>query len=214
LSMACIILARQRGQVDDRQVPIFATCASATPMCRRVFMQSIHGQGDRAPGNGAGAGLTDCMASHTIKAPSDPKLFGPRSEPVSVPPARAVHPRVPPHPGVRRSAGKRGLHLPDSLSRLASQGLRYVVARLRPVATECTTILPSTDPRSTINPQISMPHAASATRESPRTSPATRCMSMWWAGRHWTRERSRCAGSGGSYLPLDFCWSSRGMLLQ
>ena len=111
------------------------------------FMQSIHGQA-LARGNGQAPVCTDCHGIHSIKAHLDPNSS------VSSQNVRADHLRALPRrrsafAGVRRDQTI-GVHLPGQLSRAC-------FARRIPVAANCASchgvhnILPSTDPRSTIN---------------------------------------------------------------
>ena len=124
---------------DLRQVP---------SAIEQAFMQSIHGQAI-ARGNGLAPVCTDCHGIHSIKAHIDSQLLGLGAEPCPAPPAPAVTKAC----GSRRSsafAGNRVSTYLDSYHGLASEGGSAVVAN----CASCHgvhNILPSSDPRSTIN---------------------------------------------------------------
>ncbi|MBZ5600148.1 MAG: cytochrome b/b6 domain-containing protein [Acidobacteriia bacterium] len=123
------------------------TCAKCHQPVKQEFMQSIHGQAI-ARGNGQAPVCTDCHGIHTIKAPTDPNS--------SVSPqnlARITCARC--HEGVRLSQefglpGRRVSTYLQSYHGLASELGSSVVAN----CASCHgvhNILPSSDPRSTIN---------------------------------------------------------------
>jgi cytochrome b subunit of formate dehydrogenase len=135
-----------RSPINKFNVP--ATCGKCHADVQSVFMQSIHGQAI-ARGNGLAPVCTDCHGIHTIKAPSDPASSVSGQNLSTTTCARC-------HQGVRLTqefgvAGGRVSTYLDSYHGLASQGGSLVVAN----CASCHgvhNILPSSDPRSTINP--------------------------------------------------------------
>jgi len=135
-----------RSPINKFNVP--ATCGKCHAEVQGVFMQSIHGQAI-ARGNSLAPVCTDCHGIHTIKAPSDPSSSV-SGENLS----RTTCARC--HQGVQLTqefgvAGGRVSTYLDSYHGLASQGGSLVVAN----CASCHgvhNILPSSDPRSTINP--------------------------------------------------------------
>ena len=135
-----------RSLVNKFNVP--TTCGRCHADIQSVFMQSIHGQAI-ARGNGLAPVCTDCHGIHTIKAPSDPNSSVSDRNLSTTTCARC-------HQGVRLTqefgvAGSRVSTYLDSYHGLASQGGSVVVAN----CASCHgvhNILPSSDPRSTINP--------------------------------------------------------------
>ena len=124
------------------------TCGKCHSQIQTVFMRSIHGQA-LSRGNGLAPVCTDCHGIHTIKAPSDPNSSVSEQNLSSATCARC-------HQGVRLTQefgvlGNRVTTYNDSYHGLASQGGSVVVAN----CASCHgvhNILPSSDPRSTINP--------------------------------------------------------------
>jgi cytochrome b subunit of formate dehydrogenase len=124
------------------------TCGKCHAQIQSVYLQSIHGQAI-ARGNEQAPVCTDCHGIHTIKAPSDPK-----SSVSDQNLSRDTCARC--HQGVRLTqefgvVGNRVSTYNDSYHGLASQGGSVVVAN----CSSCHgshNILPSSDPRSTINP--------------------------------------------------------------
>jgi cytochrome b subunit of formate dehydrogenase len=124
------------------------TCGKCHSQIQTVFMRSIHGQA-LSRGNGLAPVCTDCHGIHTIKAPSDPNSSVSEQNLSSTTCARC-------HQGVRLTqefgvVGNRVSTYLDSYHGLASQGGSVVVAN----CASCHgvhNILPSSDPRSTINP--------------------------------------------------------------
>jgi cytochrome b subunit of formate dehydrogenase/nitrate/TMAO reductase-like tetraheme cytochrome c subunit len=124
------------------------TCGKCHSQVQSVFMQSIHGQA-LARGNGLAPACTDCHGIHTIKAPSDPNSSVSDQNLSSTTCARC-------HQGVRLTQefgvmGNRVSTYLDSYHGLASKGGSVTVAN----CASCHgvhNILPSSDPRSTINP--------------------------------------------------------------
>jgi cytochrome b subunit of formate dehydrogenase/nitrate/TMAO reductase-like tetraheme cytochrome c subunit len=135
-----------KSLVNKFNVP--ATCGRCHAQVQSVFIQSIHGQAI-ARGNGLAPVCTDCHGIHTIKAPSDPTSSVSDQNLSTTTCARC-------HQGVRLTqefgvAGSRVSTYLDSYHGLASQGGSVVVAN----CASCHgvhNILPSSDPRSTINP--------------------------------------------------------------
>jgi formate dehydrogenase gamma subunit len=125
-----------------------ATCGRCHAGVQTVFAQSIHGQAI-ARGNSLAPVCTDCHGIHTIKAPSDPNSSV-SSQNLSRDTCAGCH------QGVRLTqefgvVGNRVSTYNDSYHGLASQGGSVVVAN----CSSCHgvhNILPSSDPRSTINP--------------------------------------------------------------
>ncbi len=124
-----------------------ATCGNCHAQISQTFMQSIHGQGI-ARGNSQAPVCTDCHGIHSIKAPIDPNSSVSEQNVAKTTCARC-------HEGVRLSqefglAGNRVSSYLDSYHGLASQSGSVVVAN----CASCHgvhNILPSSDPRSTIN---------------------------------------------------------------
>ena len=137
---------------NDAKSPIYkfnvpATCGKCHTEIANTFNQSIHGQAI-ARGNMLSPVCTDCHGIHSIKAPSDP------NSPVA---AKNVSRDTcaPCHEGVRLSSefgvpGNRVSSYLDSYHGLATEGGSLVAAN----CSSCHgvhDILPSSDPRSTIN---------------------------------------------------------------
>jgi cytochrome b subunit of formate dehydrogenase len=136
----------------DAKSPIYkfnvpATCGKCHTAVSKTFMESIHGQAITR-GNGQAPVCTDCHGIHSIKAHIDPNSSVSELNIARVTCARC-------HEGVRLSqefgvAGDRVTSYMDSYHGLASQGGSSVVAN----CASCHgvhNILPSSDPRSTIN---------------------------------------------------------------
>jgi cytochrome b subunit of formate dehydrogenase len=137
---------------NDQKSPIYkfnvpATCGKCHAAIENTFMQSIHGQGI-ARGNGLAPVCTDCHGIHSIKSHVNPS--SPASEQNL---SRDICARC--HEGVRLSQefgvpGNRVTSYFDSYHGLAAEGGSVVVAN----CSSCHgvhDILPSSDPRSTIN---------------------------------------------------------------
>jgi cytochrome b subunit of formate dehydrogenase len=137
---------------NDQRSPIYKfnvpkTCGKCHSAIAQTFMQSIHGQGI-ARGNGLAPVCTDCHGIHSIKAHIDPNSSVSEQNLARTTCARC-------HEGVRLSqefgvAGNRVSTYLDSYHGLASEGGSVVVAN----CASCHgvhNILPSSDPRSTIN---------------------------------------------------------------
>jgi cytochrome b subunit of formate dehydrogenase len=124
-----------------------ATCGRCHTEVSKTFMESIHGQAI-ARGNGQAPVCTDCHGIHSIKAHIDPNSSVSQQNLARTTCARC-------HEGVRLSqefgvAGNRMTTYLDSYHGLASEGGSAVVAN----CASCHgvhNILPSSDPRSTIN---------------------------------------------------------------
>jgi cytochrome b subunit of formate dehydrogenase len=124
-----------------------ATCGKCHAAVAQTFMQSIHGQGI-SRGNGLSPVCTDCHGIHSIKAHIDPNSSVSEQNVARTTCARC-------HEGVRLSqefgvAGNRVSTYMDSYHGLAAEGGSAVVAN----CASCHgvhNILPSSDPRSTIN---------------------------------------------------------------
>ena len=135
-----------KSLINKFNVP--ATCGRCHAGVQTVFAQSIHGQAI-ARGNGLAPVCTDCHGIHTIKAPSDPSSSV-SSQNLSRDTCAGCH------QGVRLTqefgiVGNRVSTYNDSYHGLASQGGSVVVAN----CSSCHgvhNILPSSDPRSTVNP--------------------------------------------------------------
>ncbi len=135
-----------KSLINKFNVP--STCGKCHAGVQAVFAQSIHGQAI-ARGNGLAPVCTDCHGIHTIKAPSDPSSSV-ASQNLSRDTCAGCH------QGVRLTQefgviGNRVSTYNDSYHGLASQGGSVVVAN----CSSCHgvhNILPSSDPRSTINP--------------------------------------------------------------
>ncbi len=137
---------------NDEKSPIYkfnvpATCGKCHTAVEQTFMQSIHGQGI-SRGNGLAPVCTDCHGIHSIKAHIDPNSSVSEQNLARTTCARC-------HEGVRLSQefgvqGNRVSTYLDSYHGLASEGGSVVVAN----CASCHgvhNILPSSDPRSTIN---------------------------------------------------------------
>ena len=137
---------------NDAKSPIYkfnvpATCGKCHAAVSKTFMESIHGQAITR-GNGQAPVCTDCHGIHSIKAHIDPNSSVSEQNVARTTCARC-------HEGVRLSqefgvAGDRVTSYMDSYHGLASQGGSSVVAN----CASCHgvhNILPSSDPRSTIN---------------------------------------------------------------
>jgi cytochrome b subunit of formate dehydrogenase/nitrate/TMAO reductase-like tetraheme cytochrome c subunit len=142
------ILAANDARSPINKFNIPATCGKCHGQVQSVYMHSIHGQAI-ARGNSLAPVCTDCHGIHTIKAPSDPASSVSDQNLSTTTCARC-------HQGVRLTqefgvAGGRVSTYLDSYHGLASQGGSLVVAN----CASCHgvhNILPSSDPRSTINP--------------------------------------------------------------
>jgi cytochrome b subunit of formate dehydrogenase len=139
-------------RANEQNSPIYkfnvpATCGKCHGAIQQTFMQSIHGQGI-SRGNGLSPVCTDCHGIHSIKAHIDPNSSVSEQNLARDTCARC-------HEGVRLSqefgvAGNRVSTYLDSYHGLASEGGSVVVAN----CASCHgvhNILPSSDPRSTIN---------------------------------------------------------------
>jgi len=137
---------------NNAQSPIYkfnvpATCGKCHAEVEQTFLQSIHGQGI-SRGNGLAPVCTDCHGIHSIKAHIDPNSPVSEQNLALTTCARC-------HEGVRLSQefgveGNRVSTYLDSYHGLASEGGSVVVAN----CASCHgvhNILPSSDPRSTIN---------------------------------------------------------------
>jgi cytochrome b subunit of formate dehydrogenase len=137
---------------SDAKSPIYkfnvpATCGKCHTAVETTFMESIHGKAI-ARGNGQAPVCTDCHGIHSIKAHIDPNSSVSQQNLARTTCARC-------HEGVRLSqefgvAGNRVTTYLDSYHGLASEGGSAVVAN----CASCHgvhNILPSSDPRSTIN---------------------------------------------------------------
>jgi cytochrome b subunit of formate dehydrogenase len=135
----------QKSSIYKFNVP--GTCGKCHGVIAQTFMQSIHGQGI-ARGNGLAPVCTDCHGIHSIKAHIDPNSSVSEQNLARTTCARC-------HEGVRLSqefgvAGNRVSTYFDSYHGLASEGGSVVAAN----CASCHgihNILPSSDPRSTIN---------------------------------------------------------------
>jgi cytochrome b subunit of formate dehydrogenase len=124
-----------------------ATCGKCHGAVEQTFVESIHGQAI-ARGNGLAPVCTDCHGIHSIKAHIDPNSSVSEQNIARTTCARC-------HEGVRLSqefgvAGNRVTSYLDSYHGLAAEGGSAVVAN----CASCHgvhNILPSSDPRSTIN---------------------------------------------------------------
>jgi cytochrome b subunit of formate dehydrogenase len=137
---------------NDAKSPIYKfnvpnTCGKCHTAIALTFMQSIHGQGI-ARGNGLSPVCTDCHGIHSIKAHIDPNSSVSEQNVARTTCARC-------HEGVRLSeefgvAGNRVSSYLDSYHGMAAVGGSTVAAN----CASCHgvhNILPSSDPRSTIN---------------------------------------------------------------
>ncbi|MGD0682839.1 MAG: cytochrome b/b6 domain-containing protein [Terracidiphilus sp.] len=137
---------------NDAKSPIYkfnvpATCGKCHGTVQQTFDESIHGQAI-ARGNGLAPVCTDCHGIHSIKAHIDPNSSVSEQNIARTTCARC-------HEGVRLSqefglAGNRVTSYLDSYHGLAAEGGSAVVAN----CASCHgvhNILPSSDPRSTIN---------------------------------------------------------------
>jgi cytochrome b subunit of formate dehydrogenase len=135
----------EKSPISKFNVP--QTCGKCHAQVEQAFTQSIHGQAI-AKGNGMAPVCTDCHGIHSIKAHIDPASSVSEQNL-----ARSTCARC--HEGVQLSqefgvAGNRFSTYLDSYHGLASQGGSAVVAN----CASCHgvhNILPSSDPRSTIN---------------------------------------------------------------
>ena len=135
-----------RSPINKFNVP--ATCGKCHGQVQGVYMQSIHGQAVLR-GNWLAPVCTDCHGIHTIMATSNPNSSVSGQNLSSAACTRC-------HQGVRLTQefdvpGNRVSTYLDSYHGLASQGGSLVVAN----CASCHgvhNILPSSDPRSTINP--------------------------------------------------------------
>jgi cytochrome b subunit of formate dehydrogenase len=124
-----------------------STCGNCHTEISKIFMESIHGKAIMR-GNGLAPVCTDCHGIHSIKAHIDPNSSVSEQNIARTTCARC-------HAGVRLSqefgvAGNRVTSYLDSYHGLASKGGSAVVAN----CASCHgvhNILPSSDPRSTIN---------------------------------------------------------------
>ena len=134
-----------RSSIYKFNVP--ATCGKCHGAIQQTFMQSIHGQGI-SRGNGLSPVCTDCHGIHSIKAHIDPNSSVSEKNLARTTCARC-------HEGVRLSqefgvAGNSVSTYLDSYHGLASKGGSVLVAN----CASCHgvhNIMPSSDPRSTIN---------------------------------------------------------------
>ena len=142
------ILPANNPRSPISRLNVAAACGKCHTTVQQTFMQSIHGQAI-AQGNQLAPTCTDCHGIHTIKSPVNP------NSPVAAQNlSRDVCARC--HEGVRLSQefgvpGNRVTSYFDSYHGLASEGGSLVVAN----CSSCHgvhNILPSSDPRSTINP--------------------------------------------------------------
>ena len=137
---------------NDAKSPIYkfnvpSTCGKCHGEVEQTFVESIHGQAI-ARGNGLAPVCTDCHGIHSIKAHIDPNSSVSEQNIARTTCARC-------HEGVRLSqefgvAGNRVTSYLDSYHGLAAEGGSAVVAN----CASCHgvhNILPSSDPRSTIN---------------------------------------------------------------
>ncbi len=142
------ILAANDSKSPINKFNVPATCGKCHSQVQGVFMQSVHGQAILR-GNGLAPVCTDCHGIHTIKAPSDPNSSVSEQNL-----SRTICARC--HQGVRLTqefgmAGGRVSSYLDSYHGLASQGGSLTVANCASCHGDHN-ILPSSDPRSTINP--------------------------------------------------------------
>ena len=152
--------AGQQCAVVDLQIQRAGHLRQVPRGRRQRFNASIHGQAI-ARGNTLAPVCTDCHGIHSIKSPVDPN--SPVAEQNI---SRDTCARC--HEGVRLSQelgvpGNRVISYFDSYHGLAAEGGSVVAAN----CSSCHgvhDILPSSDPRSTINPRISRLLAANATR--------------------------------------------------
>jgi cytochrome b subunit of formate dehydrogenase len=144
--------AHQILSANDQKSPIYKfnvpeTCGKCHAAVKDTFMQSIHGQGI-LKGNGLAPVCTDCHGIHTIKSHANPN--SPASEQNL---SKDICARC--HEGVRLSQefgvpGNRVTSYFDSYHGLATEGGSVIAAN----CSSCHgvhNILPSSDPRSTIN---------------------------------------------------------------
>jgi cytochrome b subunit of formate dehydrogenase len=137
---------------NDAKSPIYkfnvpGTCGKCHSAVEQTFMQSIHGQGI-SRGNGLAPVCTDCHGIHSIKAHIDPNSSVSEQNLARTTCAQC-------HEGVRLSQefgvqGNRVSSYLDSYHGMAAKGGSVVVAN----CASCHgvhNILPSSDPRSTIN---------------------------------------------------------------
>ncbi len=141
------ILAANEAKSPISKFNVPQTCGKCHVQVSQTFMQSIHGQ-EIAKGNGLAPTCTDCHGIHSIKGHLDPSSSVSEQNVARTTCARC-------HEGVRLSqefgvAGNRESTYLDSYHGLATQGGSVVVAN----CASCHgvhNILPSSDPRSTIN---------------------------------------------------------------
>ncbi len=142
-----LILSANDAKSSIYKFTVPATCGKCHAEIRQTFNQSIHGQAI-ARGNGLAPACTDCHGIHSIKSHADP------NSPVSGQNiSRDTCARC--HEGVRLSQefgvpGNRVESYLDTYHGLASQGGSVIAAN----CSSCHgvhNILPSSDPRSTIN---------------------------------------------------------------
>jgi cytochrome b subunit of formate dehydrogenase len=141
------ILAANDAKSSIYKFNVPGTCGKCHSAIEQTFMQSIHGQGI-SRGNGLSPVCTDCHGIHSIKAHIDPNSSVAEQNVTRMTCARC-------HDGVRLSqefgvAGNRVSTYLDSYHGLASKGGSVVVAN----CASCHgvhNILPSSDPRSTVN---------------------------------------------------------------
>ncbi len=141
------ILAANDSKSSIYKFNVPATCGKCHSAVEQTFMQSIHGQGI-SRGNGLSPVCTDCHGIHSIKAHIDPNSSVSEQNVARMTCARC-------HDGVRLTqefgvAGNRVSSYLDSYHGLASKGGSVVVAN----CASCHgvhNILPSSDPRSTVN---------------------------------------------------------------
>lgn len=139
------------SRINKFNVP--GTCGTCHAGVQQAYVQSVHGQAV-ARGNGLAPVCTDCHGIHTIKAPKGPYSASGEHE-SATDEALARDSCAGCHQGVRLTqefgvSGHRVSSYLDSYHGLASQGGSVVVAN----CASCHgvhNILPSSDPRSTIN---------------------------------------------------------------
>jgi cytochrome b subunit of formate dehydrogenase len=141
------ILAASEPNSSIFKFNVPSTCAKCHQAVKQEYMQSIHGEAI-ARGNWQAPVCTDCHGIHTIKAPTDPNSSVSAQNVARITCARC-------HEGVRLSQefgvpGRRVTTYLQSYHGLASELGSQVVAN----CASCHgvhNILPSSDPRSTIN---------------------------------------------------------------
>ena len=185
-----------KSPINKFNVP--ATCGKCHADVAERFMQSIHGQAI-ARGNGLAPVCTDCHGIHTIKAPIDPNSSVSEQNLSRDTCARC-------HEGVRLSQefgvpGNRVSTYLDSYHGLASEGGSVVVAN----CASCHgvhNILPSSDPRSTINRANLDATCGKCHKGVTQKFTLTKVHVDGWRPIHGHRARSRCAGCRWFYLAL------------